>query len=178
MKARIVIEANYGDESKGTIVARYAKQSENVLNVLTNSGSQRGHFILTKDGNITFQHFGAGTYYGADNYYSCFFILNPMRFAKEDKSLIVKPNKIYRDKSCRWSTPYDMIFNAITEEIQNRKASCGMGIWNTIKRYIDVSGRDFDTFMNVSNEEKISYLYNVKIYYENRMSILDKWKHI
>ena len=178
MKARIVIEANYGDESKGTIVARYAKQSENVLNVLTNSGSQRGHFILTKDENITFQHFGAGTYYGADNYYSCFFILNPMRFAKEDKSLIVKPNKIYRDKSCRWSTPYDMIFNAITEEIQNRKASCGMGIWNTIKRYIDVSGRDFDTFMNVSNEEKISYLYNVKIYYENRMSILDKWKHI
>lgn len=178
MKARIVIGANYGDESKGNIVARYAKQSENVLNVLTNGGSQRGHSILTKDGNITFQHFGAGTYYGADNYYLCFFILNPMHFAKEDKSLIVKPNKIYRDKSCRWPTPYDMIFNAITEEIQNRKAFCGMVIWNTIKRYIDVSGRVFDTFMNMSNEEKISYLYNVKIYYENRMSIPDKWKHI
>lgn len=48
MKARIVIGANYGDEGKGTVVARYSKNSYNVLNVLTNGGSQRGHSILTR----------------------------------------------------------------------------------------------------------------------------------
>ena len=78
MKARIVIGSNYGDEGKGTVVASYAKNSQNVLNVLTNGGAQRGHSILTKDGSITYQHFGSGTYFGADSYYSRFFILNTM----------------------------------------------------------------------------------------------------
>ena len=138
MKARIVIGANYGDEGKGTVVANYTKNSNNVLNILTNGGAQRGHSILTKDGNITFQHFGAGTYHGADNYYSRYFILNPMQFVKEYKSLIVKPKNIYRDLSCRWSTPYDSMANLISEEQKGTHASCCMGIWNTIKRYNDI----------------------------------------
>ena len=65
-KARIVIGANYGDEGKGTVVASYTKKADGkVLNVLTNGGAQRGHSILTKDGSITYHHFGSGTYYGA-----------------------------------------------------------------------------------------------------------------
>lgn len=172
-KARIVIGANYGDEGKGTVVASYTKKSENVLNILTNGGCQRGHSILTENGNITFHHFGAGTYHGADNYYSRFFILNPMQFVKEYNSLIVKPNRIYRDRSCRWSTPYDVIANQITEELQNRHASCGMGIWNTIKRHSILS---FDNFLNM--KEPFSYLENVKQYYEKQITIPDKWKDI
>ena len=178
MKARIVIGSNYGDEAKGTVVARYTKQSENVLNVLTNGGSQRGHSILTEDGSMTFQHFGSGTYHGADSYYSCFFILNPMQFAKEHKSLIRKPLHIYRDKNCRWSTPYDMIFNSITEKSLKRKASCGMGIWNTIKRYNETYCCGFDSFMKRSVESKLYYLNNIKSYYERKMTIPNEWKHI
>ena len=71
----IICGSNYGDEGKGTVVANYTKNRENVLNVLTNGGAQRGHSILTKDGKITFQHFGSGTYHGADSYYSQFFII-------------------------------------------------------------------------------------------------------
>ena len=151
-KARIVIGANYGDEGKGTVVAHYTKESENTLNVLTNGGSQRGHSILTKDGNITFQHFGSGTYHGADNYYSCYFIINPMQFVKEYETLIIKPKHIYRDSRCRWTTPYDSMANLITKKSYN---TCGMGIWNTIKRVNGgVLNVSFDKFMSMDETKK------------------------
>lgn len=173
MKARIVIGANYGDEGKGTVVARYTKASNNVLNILTNGGSQRGHSILTKDGSMTFQHFGSGTYYGADNYYSRYFILNPMQFAKEYDELIVKPKTIYRDRICRWSTPYDCMANLITEEQLGRKASCGMGIWLTIQRCNKTPIVLFDEFLQM--EHPYDYLEKVKQYYEKFITIPSKW---
>lgn len=176
MKARIIIGANYGDEGKGTVVASYTKKSDNVLNVLTNGGSQRGHSILTEDGSITFQHFGAGTYHEADSYYSRFFILNPMKFADEYKALIVKPKHIYRDRICRWSTPYDSMANLITEQLQGRHASCGMGIWNTIKRCNSTPIVLFDEFMAMEHPE--TYLKGVKKYYEKNLTIPDSWKDV
>ena len=95
-KASIVIGANYGDEGKGTVVATQTKHAEgSVLNVLTNGGAQRGHSILTEDGSMTFQHFGSGTYHGADSYYSRFFILNPMQFVKEYNTLIINANYLF-----------------------------------------------------------------------------------
>lgn len=175
MKASIVIGANYGDEGKGTVVANLAKESANVLNVLTNGGSQRGHSILTKDGSMTFQHFGSGTYHGADNYFSAWYILNPMQFVKEYCDLIVKPKNIFRDQRCRWSTPYDAMANLIDEELRGRQASCGMGIWMTIKRCDRTSIMLFDDF--VKNEDKqYPYLESVKAYYETFMEIPQKWK--
>lgn len=176
MKARIVIGANYGDEGKGTVVAKYTKESNNVLNVLTNGGAQRGHSILTQYGSVTFSHFGSGTYYGADTFYSRFFILNPMKFADEYKKLIVKPKEIYRDINCRWSTPYDAIANIIMEENKKRKASCGMGIWNTIKRYNETPCIRFDEF--IRTYLNWNYLIEIKSYYEKTIDIPEKWKNI
>lgn len=178
MKARIVIGANYGDEGKGTVTARLTKEANGtVLNVLTNGGAQRGHSILTKDGSITFQHFGSGTYHGADNYYSRFFILNPMQFVKEYNSLIVKPN-IFRDKYCKWSTPFDMMANHIEQENRKMKASCRMGIWNTIKRYHNTPfSMPFDDFITkLDQEERLEFLNKIKKYYESLITIPDKWK--
>ena len=88
--ARIVVGANNGDEGKATVVAKYSKGKQNVLNILTNGGSQRGHSVITDKGEHTFQHFGSGSYYGAHNYYSSFFIINPMQFRKEWDELVVK----------------------------------------------------------------------------------------
>lgn len=178
MKARIVIGANYGDEGKGTVVAHYTKNAEgSVLNILTNGGSQRGHSILTEDGSMTFHHFGSGTYHGADNYYSSYFILNPMQFVKEYDELIVKPKHIYRNRNCRWTTPYDSLANMISERLQGRYASCGMGIWNTIKRWNELPGYIFDDFLKLENPE--IYLNSVKEYYEKQITIpsefIDIW---
>lgn len=175
-KASIVIGANLGDEGKGTIVARLTKPNEKTLNILTNGGSQRGHSILTRDGSMTFQHFGSGTYFGADNYYSPWFILNPMQFVSEYQSLIVKPKQIYRDKRCRWSTPYDVMANQINEEFMGRKASCGMGIWMTIKRSSDFRSLPFDVFMSLPYEKRYQHLLEIKAYYEHTSGIMDSWK--
>jgi len=176
MKARIVIGANYGDEGKGTVVASLTKKSRCVLNVLTNGGAQRGHSILTPDGSITFQHFGSGTYHGADSYYSRFFILNPLQFVKEYESLIIKPEYIYRDRACRWSTPYDSIVNLIDEKRRGRKASCGMGIWNTVRRWRETTPMLFDDF--VFCENPYAYLDSVRKYYEKNIIIPSEWREI
>lgn len=180
MKARIVIGSNYGDEGKGTVVATYTKKSKNVLNVLTNGGAQRGHSILTEHGSTTFQHFGSGTYHGADSYYSCYFILNPMQFVQEYESLIVKPNRIFRDAYCLWTTPYDSMANLISEQQKNRHASCCMGIWNTIKRSKDMKARvTFDDFMKMADDvARIKYLTGIKKYYERNLQIPDAWKPV
>lgn len=176
MKARIVIGANYGDEGKGTVVASLTKGSSGVLNVLTNGGAQRGHSILTPDGSITFQHFGSGTYHGADNYYSRFYILNPIQFVKEYEALIVKPQHIYRDKDCRWSTPYDSIVNLIEEKRKGRKASCGMGIWNTVRRWRETNPMLFDDFVFCDNP--YAHLDSVRKYYEKNVVIPSEWRDI
>lgn len=179
MKASIVIGANYGDEGKGTVVARLTRDSGNVLNILTNGGAQRGHSILTKDGSMTFQHFGSGTYHGADTYYSRYYILNPMQFAEEYARLIVKPKHVYRDPRCRWSTPYDMMANLIIEEQLQRKASCGMGIWNTIKRWNSTIPTLFDEFMAKRDSwKKTLHLQGVKEYYERQIEIPASWRDV
>jgi len=175
MKARIVVGANYGDEGKGTAVATYTKNSENVLNVLTNGGAQRGHSIVTEDGSVSFHHFGSGTYHGADTYYSRYFILNPMQFVKEYNELLVKP-KVFRDEACLWTTPYDSMANLISEVQKKRHASCCMGIWNTIKRSKDIGWVSFDDFMY--SEAKLTYLKMVKEYYEKNMVIPTEWRDV
>ena len=180
MKARIVVGANYGDEGKGTVVATYTKHSDNVLNILTNGGAQRGHSIVTGDGSHTFQHFGSGTYHGADNYYSRFFILNPMQFVQEYNSLIIKPKAIYRDPLCRWSTPYDSMANLISEQQQKRHASCCMGIWNTIRRTKEMGFVSFDEFIKMYTDRHLAFTYLnlVKSFYEKEMVIPAEWRSI
>lgn len=174
MKARIVIGANYGDEGKGTVVARYTRDSCNVLNILTNGGPQRGHSILTKYGSVTFQHFGSGTYHGADSFFSRYFILNPMQFVQEYESLIVKPRHIYRDAVCRWTTPYDVMANLITEEQRGGHCSCGMGIWLTIQRWGRMPVVLFDDFLKM--EQPAAYLDGVRQYYERFVTIPARWR--
>lgn len=184
MVNRIVIGANLGDEGKGTVVAHYTKHANGrVLNVLTNGGAQRAHSILTEDGSFTFQHFGSGTYYGADSYFSKYFILNPMQFVKEYQdhtSRGVKIGKIYRHPQCMWSTPFDMMANQIKEQLRGfaKHGSCGMGIWETILRYKSTMTIPFDTFMLLSIDRKKSYLHDIKDYYERSIEIPDNWKDI
>ena len=182
MEAITVIGGNYGDEGKGTVVARLTSKATNagktVINVLTNGGAQRGHSVLTTSGDTTYQHFGSGTEFGADTYYSSYFILNPMQFVKEYESLVVKPKEILRHPDCLWTTPYDSFANLISETLQKRTASCCMGIWNTIRRS-KVIHYNFNVFLlNLPFEGQMDYLQRVKKFYEKEMIIPDKYKPI
>lgn len=185
MKAKIIIGANLGDEGKGTVVANYVKQSKDkVLNILTNGGAQRAHSILTKNGSFTFQHFGSGTYHGADNYFSEYFILNPMQFVKEYIELadrgVLNNIKIYRHPYCRWSTPFDMMANQIIEEQRgkNKHGSCGMGIWETVLRHENTITMLFSDFITSEHKHQIRYLQSIKQYFDKRIGIIpDKWRN-
>ena len=144
MVVKVVIGANFGDEGKGLMTDYFCHQSalrgEKCLVVLHNGGAQRGHTVVTPDGNRhVFHHFGSGTLVGADTYLSGDFILNPIVFRQEWEELEemgIAP-KVYVHPKCRVTTPYDMIANQIVEESRsdNKHGSCGLGVYETIKRY-------------------------------------------
>lgn len=112
---------------------------ENCLVVCSNGGSQRGHTVSTPEGiRHVFHHFGSGSLVGADTYLSKDYILNPIIFREEwfELNKIGVVPKVFVNRECIFTTPFDMIINQIVEESRGdkRHGSCGMGIWETIVR--------------------------------------------
>ena len=177
-KIDLVVGANYGDEGKGTIVARIAKENKNnkIANVLTNGGPQRGHSVCFNNVVHIFHHFGSASIFDATTFYDRNFILNPMAFVKEYEEIykkchIILPNAV-RDSKCKWTTPFDMMYNQIMSKL-SWKGTCGMGIWDTICRYENMQGiPSFDEFCTLyTSEQRIEFLNKVRKYYEDRLFV-------
>ena len=142
---KVVVGANFGDEGKGLMTDYFCHKATSknkaCIVVMSNGGAQRGHTVNLLDGKKhIFNHFGSGTFVGADTYCPSEFILNPMQFVKELEDLqqlLVRMPIVYVETLCRWSTPYDMIINQIVEAARGDKkhGSCGMGIWETVYRW-------------------------------------------
>ena len=136
---KIVIGANFGDCGKG-LMTDYFSQKPNSIVVCSNGGAQRGHTVTTPDGiRHVFHHFGSGTFNHASTYLSEDFIVNPIIFKQEYDELMklgYVPN-VYINQDCMLTTPFDMMANQIIEENRgkNKHGSCGLGIFETIKRY-------------------------------------------
>lgn len=191
MVVKVVIGANFGDEGKGLMTDYFCHQStlrgEKTLVVLHNGGAQRGHTVVTPDGNRhVFHHFGSGTLVGADTYLSEEFVLNPMIFRQEWgelESMKAIP-KVYVNHTCRVTTPFDMILNQIIEESRDnaRHGSCGMGIHETMIR--DVCNYPIEMWFDSSDEAKRYYLKEIRNYLSERLldfginKIPDNWKEI
>ena len=191
MVVKVVIGANFGDEGKGLMTDYFCHQSalrgEKCLVVLHNGGAQRGHTVVTPDGKRhVFHHFGSGTFMGADTYLSEDFILNPMVFRQEweeFESLGVSPT-VYVHPLCRVTTPYDMIANQIMEEKRggNKHGSCGLGVFETIKRYEERDMfpiwklKSFDDVRSIMMEDCKDYLY--QLLERRSIDIADDWKNI
>jgi len=191
-KVKIVIGANYGDEGKGLMTDYFAhkayEKGESCLVVCSNGGSQRGHTVTTPDGkHHVFHHFGSGTFAGADTYLSEKFILNPMNFAIEYKELSEKLEnmpKVYVNRRCLCTTPFEMMINQIAEEARGdkRHGSCGCGIWETIVH----NGYSFNAmYISMFHGELRNYLLHIRDeYLPNRLKelgveeISDKWKAV
>lgn len=191
MVIKIVIGANFGDEGKGLMADYFCHQStirgEKSLVVLHNGGAQRGHTVVTPDGNRhVFHHFGSGTFVGADTYLSEEFVLNPMIFRQEWEELesMKAIPKVYVNHTCRVTTPFDMILNQIIEESRDnaRHGSCGMGIHETMIR--DVCNYPIEMWFDSSDEAKRYYLKEIRNYLSERLlgfginKIPDNWKEI
>lgn len=191
MVIKVVIGANFGDEGKGLMTDYFCHKStlrgEKTLVVLHNGGAQRGHTVVTPDGNRhVFHHFGSGTLVGADTYLSEDFVLNPMIFRQEWEELesMKAIPKVYVNHTCRVTTPFDMILNQIIEESRDnaRHGSCGMGIHETMIR--DVCNYPIEMWFDSSDEAKRYYLKEIRNYLSERLldfginKIPDNWKEI
>lgn len=191
MVIKVVIGANFGDEGKGLMTDYFCHQStlrgEKTLVVLHNGGAQRGHTVVTPDGNRhVFHHFGSGTLVGADTYLSEEFVLNPMIFRQEWEELesMKAIPKVYVNHTCRVTTPFDMILNQIIEESRDnaRHGSCGMGIHETMIR--DVCNYPIEMWFDSSDGAKRYYLKEIRNYLSERLldfginKIPDNWKEI
>ena len=170
MVVKVVIGANFGDEGKGLMTDYFCHQSalrgEKCIVVLHNGGAQRGHTVVTPDRKRhVFHHFGSGTFTGADTYLSEEFILNPMVFRQEWEELEalgITP-KVYANPFCRVTTPYEMIANQMIEESRHgdRHGSCGLGIYETIKRYEESEITSFLNDIEFSSRYRSSILHDM-----------------
>ena len=160
---KIVCGANFGDEGKG-LMTDYFSQKPNSIVVCSNGGAQRGHTVTTPDAiRHVFHHFGSGTFNDASTYLSEDFIVNPIIFKQEYDELInlgYVPNT-YINQNCMVTTPFDMMANQIIEESRgkNKHGSCGLGIFETIKRYKaginDINYNIRDYYIDLFKKENI-----------------------
>ena len=132
------------------------------LNVLTNGGAQRGHTVKFSDGkSFTNKHFGSATYLHAANYFAPSFILDPMQFRVEYESYDrFNFYGFFRNKKCRWVTPFDIMANQAETKLRNLHNTCGMGIWKTIQRFSQNSACNklFDDFIALDFDQQFKYL--------------------
>jgi adenylosuccinate synthase len=135
----VVIGANFGDCGKGLMTDYLASLHKDCIIIRFNGGSQASHTVQTPGGlRHVFSHIGAGTYVGHPSYLSEFFIVNPLIYGKEKKTLI-GPATIYVNKNCMVTTPFDMLLNQGLENARvscgtQRHGSCGIGINETVTR--------------------------------------------
>ena len=160
-RVKVVVGANFGDEGKGRATSFFSYKSEGpVLNVLFNGGAQRGHTAH----NHIFHCFGSGYLDGADTYYNRKFVVDPIGFKTEGEDLDIKKGRVFIDKNCLVSTPYDILINQVKEESrgEHRHGSCGMGIFETLYRskFLPIYARD---------------IMNPHVLYEKLRYIKDFW---
>ena len=169
---KIVVGGNLGDEGKG-LMTDYFSQRKNSIIVCSNGGAQRGHTVVTPNGiRHVFHHFGSGTFNGASTYLSEEFICNPIIFKQEYDELINLGCilEVYINKNCMITTPWDMMANQIIEESRgkDKHGSCGLGIFETIKRY-----QAGVTDVNFSIRG-----YYLEKFEKEKLSLSDKWKKL
>ena len=173
---KFVIGANYGDEGKGLVSASLAaaakRNGKRCLTILYNGGSQRGHTVEFNGFRHVYHHFAAGTPFGSDTFLHRDFLINPMTFVEEyDAS-----TECFADADCRIVTPFDMMANQLVEQGRDvRHGSCGMGIFETITRYVvngdDVLTRKLGCLYKSTNDIIYNYISEVQKYYEDKKGI-------
>lgn len=169
---KFVIGANYGDEGKGLVSAHLAanaqERGESCLTVLYNGGAQRGHTVEYEGFRHVFHHLAAGTAFDSDTFFHEDFLINPMTFVQEYGRIFAN---CYISTGCRVVTPFDMMANQLIEQGRDvRHGSCGMGIFETIKRYQNsVQTKYKYGFLNVAGDAELyDYISEVQIYYESK----------
>lgn len=155
MNVKVVTGANAGDEGKGMVAYFLAKEAisknEKVLSILYNGGVQRAH---TANGQIV-HCTGTGDLAGGTTYYDERFVVDPI-------ALWLTGTKVFIHPMCRIVLPCDVLRNREKEIARglNKHGSCGMGIFECVRRneydHMRLHAKDMkDSFLLYSEVERI-----------------------
>lgn len=161
---KAVIGAGAGDEGKGNMTSYFCGTPGRTLGVLTNGGPQRGHTAAFGKRRHVFSHFSSGTFKGAQTYFAPSFMINPMQFSREYRELAamgVIP-VFHIDRDCRFTTPYDMLLNQKSHQAEGSHHTCGMGIWETYKRYAEGDGLSVGAYLAMTEIQRCRYLDRIR----------------
>ena len=142
-KVKIVVGANYGDESKGLVTHQFCKDAiqthDNTIVIFHNGSAQRGHTVdYNPDFRHVYHHFGCGTAEGIPTYFTDTFWVHPMEYRREYGELLrqnILPPITHCSPKARVITPFDMIVDHATEAYigwqngEREHGSCGYGTW-------------------------------------------------
>lgn len=138
MKARVVIDSNFGDAGKGKIVDHLCASQGAGIVVRFSGGANAGHTVCTGAERHVFHHIGSGALLDVPTFLSEFFICNPILFFKERDDLIKLGFHpvVYAHPDCLITTFADMVINQFKEQQRGpkRHGSCGVGVHETITR--------------------------------------------
>ena len=157
----IIIGANFGDEGKGmttACVTQYQKVTSKNDSIIIkySGGAQAAHTV----NNIVNHQYGSGD---APTYLHDTFIFNPMLLAREykDRLNIAKPRQLFVNENVLVTSPYDIFVNQVKETIRgdSKYGSCGLGIWETIRRKDKVTLEDVFILDKKDLAEKLSTGY-------------------
>jgi adenylosuccinate synthase len=170
--AKIVIGSGYGDEGKGLMTDYFCSKVDEpgeALVVRYNGGAQAGHTVVTPNRKRhVFSHLGAGSLLGISTYLGADFIVNPIMFNIEFKQ-IERPTVLINPEA-RVTTPHDMLANQFIENARKqRHGSCGLGIFETIRRDKTLH-MPVLKLAKLTTQELREYLASIKTYYYSRFT--------
>lgn len=139
MRARVVIDSNFGDAGKGRMVDHLCSNEGAGIVVRFNGGSNAGHCCVTPSGvRHVHRHFACGVFHEIPTYLASPFVCNPILFFEELaqlKTLGYMP-AVYAHPDCLVTTYADMLINQMKETGRGdkRHGSCGVGLHETMNR--------------------------------------------
>lgn len=150
----IITDLGFGDAGKGSVVDFLTHYTGAELIVRYNGGCQAAHNVQHKGRHHTFSQFGSylgsvplgGRYSNqVKTLLSKHVLIEPLAMEKEANKLIKNGgsieglwNRQYVDERARVITPFHIILNRAREEARtNRHGSCGMGIGETVRDYLE-----------------------------------------
>ena len=135
-KNHAVIGLGFGDEGKGLTVNALCQSLDNPLVIRYSGGQQAGHTVTLPGGKShVFSNFGSGALHGVPTYWSRYCTFDPVGVVNEYNILNEKNKvipKLYVDRSCPITTPYEKAANRSSEAMQH--GTCGVGVGATFAR--------------------------------------------
>lgn len=141
MKANIVVGLLFGDEGKGRTISWLVEQNKPSRQIVVrfSGGQQAGHNVVYDGMSHIFSNFGAGTLQDCETYFTEHCTVYPNTLQVEANHLFHKSQKrhhVILHPKTMITTPYDVIYNRITEMKQHH-GSVGLGVGATMKRNIE-----------------------------------------